>query len=106
LSKVNTSPEIWCTKRIQICIEEWHIHCLHEEVEDEAAVAEAAGGAAEEGGAVGREDGLEPRRHTAAGVGVGVPEVEHRREFEVRGRRHEAAAAAAEAEQGHDEEHH
>jgi hypothetical protein len=29
LSKINTSPKAWCTKRIQICIEEWHIHCFH-----------------------------------------------------------------------------
>lgn len=73
-----------------------------EEVDDEAAIAEAAGGPAEEGGAVGREDGLEAGGNAAAGVGVGVPEVEHRGEVEVRGRRH--AAATAEAEQGHDDE--
>jgi hypothetical protein len=75
-----------------------------EEVDDEAAVAEAAGGPAEEAGAVGREDGLEAGGHAPAGVGVGVPEVEHRREVEFGGRRHLAATAAAEAEQRHDEE--
>jgi hypothetical protein len=79
---------------------------LTEEVDDEAAVAEPAGGGAEEGGAVGRRDGLEPGGHAPSRVGVGVAEVEHRRVVELRRRRLELLRAAAEAEGGGGDEEH
>lgn len=79
------------------------MHHIHEEVDDDATVAEATGGAAEKGGAVGRGDGLEACGDATAGVGVGVAEVEHRRVVEIRRRRR---APATEAEDDQEEQHH
>lgn len=52
---------------------------LTEEVDGEAAVAEPAGGVAEEGAALRRRDVPPHGRRNAARVRVGVPEVEHHR---------------------------
>lgn len=50
---------------------------LTEEVDEETAVREAAGGSAEEGTAVGEVDGEAEAGGEVAGVGVGVSEVEN-----------------------------
>jgi hypothetical protein len=50
---------------------------LTEVVDDEAAVAEPARGAAEEGAALGEREVVPHRGHGPAGVRVGVPEREH-----------------------------
>ena len=52
---------------------------LTEEVDGEAAVAEAAGGAREEGAALRAREVPPPGRRHAAGVRVGVAEVEQHR---------------------------
>jgi hypothetical protein len=65
----------------EVIVEE-HVQYVTDEVDDEVAVGAAAGGVAEEGGAVGRardvvEDGvLGEDGGVVAGVGVGVAEAE------------------------------
>lgn len=57
----------------------WQRSVLTKEVDGEAAVAEAAGGAGEVGAALGAREMPPPRRRHASRVRVGVAEVEQHR---------------------------
>lgn len=79
---------------------------LTDEVDDEAAVGDAAGGAAEVGAPLRQRDVQPHRRRHPAGVRVGVAEVEDRREIAWRVAAAVGACPLGELQQEHDEEQH